>query len=341
MGLAIGLSISPVIGSLSAIEYVLRDQFKSPLAAGSVHNTDATPGPGTRIVKDTETKLSIVNNTASFLNLATHSWNRQGLYYGPYTRTTGRALAMHFFDSDVQAGVTNTIHLVAGWFISAEPADPTADELCLGIAALVSGSIYLSLRSPIERVRRNTKQVDMFLVAVMRAAGVIYYLTASPNARLLGEVSYPSVMPVGLYNVGTDNLYAGMWATYTQGSAGGSQLRDIAIADIPAWENWYTSASRADTLVGTGDIDGTTDALGNTWSVVNGSVHRSASGAIGNDSGENNYAVITGGNPKGLIAVTVKVNAAVKYPFIVFRYQDFENFFFIYFTATAFLSKRK
>jgi len=37
----------------------IRDQFDSAAAAGSVDHTDADPGPGTRSVTDTESKLSI------------------------------------------------------------------------------------------------------------------------------------------------------------------------------------------------------------------------------------------------------------------------------------------
>jgi hypothetical protein len=46
--------------------YLLNDTFTTNLAAGSVNGTDAEPGPGTRAVVDTNSKLALVGGEASF-----------------------------------------------------------------------------------------------------------------------------------------------------------------------------------------------------------------------------------------------------------------------------------
>lgn len=51
---------------LSPIVYLLRDEFTTPQAAGAVNGTPAEPGIATRNAIDTESKLSITGNAASF-----------------------------------------------------------------------------------------------------------------------------------------------------------------------------------------------------------------------------------------------------------------------------------
>ena len=50
------------------VSYLLRDEFTSALAAGSVNGTAAEPGPGTRAVTDANSKLSITGGALSRKN---------------------------------------------------------------------------------------------------------------------------------------------------------------------------------------------------------------------------------------------------------------------------------
>lgn len=81
-----GISSSPPV-----ITYLLRDEFYTALAAGSVNGTLAEPGPGTRVVVDTNSKLSI---TGGNLSVATGGGgtDEPRISYGSLTRTAGRVL---------------------------------------------------------------------------------------------------------------------------------------------------------------------------------------------------------------------------------------------------------
>jgi len=73
-------------------QWLLRDNFTTDLAAGSVNGSSAEPGPGTRTVTDTENKLSISGGAAVFAGgKASPAWGDPGLWYGAQTRTAGLA----------------------------------------------------------------------------------------------------------------------------------------------------------------------------------------------------------------------------------------------------------
>jgi len=74
------------------IKWLLRDEFSDTRAAGSVHGTPATPGPGTRVVVDTDgDALSISGGLLRFANPNSIIGN-PGLWYGAVARTAGRVL---------------------------------------------------------------------------------------------------------------------------------------------------------------------------------------------------------------------------------------------------------
>ena len=118
--MGVGIGLSDIFQSYPGPGYLLRDDFTDTVAAGSVNGMAATPGPGTRIVKDSDTKISVDNDAARFGDNT--AWNREGLYYGPFTRETGRALYMLFLDGDVQIGTLHDEHVCVGWFADPTPA---------------------------------------------------------------------------------------------------------------------------------------------------------------------------------------------------------------------------
>ena len=72
--------------------YLLRDNFSAAIAAGSLDNTKADPGPGTRdVVTDTNSKLSITGGALSFATGGVGAGD-PGLWYTSQTRAVGRAL---------------------------------------------------------------------------------------------------------------------------------------------------------------------------------------------------------------------------------------------------------
>ena len=72
------------------IKWLLRDEFSDTRAAGAVNGTPATPGPGTRVVTDTDSKLTVSGGNLTFAPHSTPAWGDPGLWHGAVTRTAGR-----------------------------------------------------------------------------------------------------------------------------------------------------------------------------------------------------------------------------------------------------------
>lgn len=79
-------------GILNPRKYLLWDRFDTARAAGSVNGTPAEPGPGTRVVTDTNNKLSIAGGVASFATGGIGVGD-PGLWYGSVPVMLGRAVA--------------------------------------------------------------------------------------------------------------------------------------------------------------------------------------------------------------------------------------------------------
>jgi hypothetical protein len=74
-------------------QYLLRDEFHDTLAAGAVNGTPATPGPGTRVVSDTNLRLSVgggVLTLAAGISVTDH------YTLDAIARVAGRVLLMRF-----------------------------------------------------------------------------------------------------------------------------------------------------------------------------------------------------------------------------------------------------
>jgi hypothetical protein len=85
------------------LQYLLRDDFVSDLAAGGVDGTGADPGPGIRTAVDTGNNLSLSGGKLSFAGgLGTPSFGDPGLWYEAFAREPGRMLLV-----DLTAGATN------------------------------------------------------------------------------------------------------------------------------------------------------------------------------------------------------------------------------------------
>lgn len=76
----------------STAEYWLYDTFTTDLAAGSVSGTAAEPGPGTRTVTDTESKLYLSGGSVYLGSKASSSDGDPGLWYGSLARASGLSL---------------------------------------------------------------------------------------------------------------------------------------------------------------------------------------------------------------------------------------------------------
>lgn len=80
------------LSSTAGMNALLRDEFYTDRAAGQINGTSAEPGPGTRIVTDTEGKAYITNGKLYLTPKSTPSYGDPGVWYPTITRTSGRAL---------------------------------------------------------------------------------------------------------------------------------------------------------------------------------------------------------------------------------------------------------
>ena len=114
-------------GRGGGVRYLLRDEFTTDRAAGAVDGTAAEPGPGTRTVVDTESKITISADKLTFAGgRAAPFWGDPAAYYGAIERTPGRLLIASFvpagsgvggadigFDSDKTSTNLNGLNVVA------------------------------------------------------------------------------------------------------------------------------------------------------------------------------------------------------------------------------------
>ena len=103
--------------------YLLNDTYTTNRSAGAVNGTNAEPGPGRRVVADSESKLSLASGRVEIAGGKTSpAWSDPLLYYAPQTRQAGRLLMFR----GVSLGATQNAGL--GWSQSAggDPANRQA-----------------------------------------------------------------------------------------------------------------------------------------------------------------------------------------------------------------------
>jgi hypothetical protein len=142
------------------VRYLLRDDFSDTLAAGAVNGTPATPGPGTRTVVDTNSKITVGSGT---LNFATGEATNDGIRYGIQTRSAGKVLVAKLkmtggignlgLDADTSGAITDSIALATGSAINIVVNGGTAFQA----GAYAAGTEYT-------------------LAAVMRSTGVFWFI---------------------------------------------------------------------------------------------------------------------------------------------------------------------
>ena len=96
-----------ILGGMDAAvdDWLINDEFLSTLAAGSVHNTPATPGPGTRTVVDSAgTLLSIDGDSKQLIISGRTGTSDPGIWYDGLERIPGRIMLskIRFGDSSAQ-----------------------------------------------------------------------------------------------------------------------------------------------------------------------------------------------------------------------------------------------
>jgi hypothetical protein len=101
--------------SVTYIQFTLRDEFTTNLAAGAVDGTSAEPTGGTREVIDVESKASIATQKLTLAAQDTPNWGDEGIYYPSVARGAGKMLFM----TAVWSAISNSVW---GWSTAADVA---------------------------------------------------------------------------------------------------------------------------------------------------------------------------------------------------------------------------
>ena len=168
------------------IPWLLNDSFLDTRAAGAVHGTPATPGPGTRVVVDTGDDLSVASSELVFAgNITGFMDPRYNL--DAVTRSAGIVL---IFKANGGTGASNG--LLLGW----------VDNVTGGLAVFNSG-IYIRIGSSFSYFTDGfnigavspiipASNTDYELAIVLRASGGYLFLKYSGTWTLLWHESVAS-----------------------------------------------------------------------------------------------------------------------------------------------------
>lgn len=302
---------------------LLLDRFLSDRAAAAVNATAAEPGEGVRATTDTGNKISI-SNDALRVAAPADAWQTTGIVYGPYTRAAGLALAIKMQDNDVQASVSGA-HLALGVWPSASPATPLTGGYVVAVenAGTAAGKLLINHGSgAAASTFTSIKQLELYLVALMRETGAALYITSQSGGRNIGVATYPNMRPIAIVQAGSDaDLYAGAWFKWAgvvaAVSAGQSQ-----------YSAWYGTAHSADVLTGSGSIDGVTADIGGNWTLRGGAITLDGNGAYSGNDGS--VATLPGAAGHGLTKITIKSGSSPGLAGLMFRYLDPDNNWLLY-----------
>ena len=143
--------------------YLLRDEFHSPLAAGSVNGTDAEPGPGTRVVTDAENKISIAGGVLTCAGgKVIPAWGDPAYWLDAVARIAGRALI-------TEVTFTNIGGNVRIGYDDDQAAHPQW-------TFLFSHGIISTLNAGVPTAVGAFAAATYKLVIVMRASGLFYFI---------------------------------------------------------------------------------------------------------------------------------------------------------------------
>lgn len=145
------------------ISYLLRDEFTTPLAAGSVNGTAAEPGPGTRVVVDTANGVTITGGNLSLTGFT--GLNDPGYWLDGIARVAGRLLKQQFNRTAIRRSRV-------GWD-SAQGGSIRENSFRFNVGGVLS---IFTATSQIIGVATWVANTDYECVVVLRTAGAYHFI---------------------------------------------------------------------------------------------------------------------------------------------------------------------
>jgi hypothetical protein len=230
-----------------AVAYRLEDRFATDRSAGTINGTAAEPGPGTRTVVDSGSRLAIASGALTCASGAS-SWGDPGLYHSSQPRAGGRAFLASF--------LTTVANTAIGWHGAASGRVNYQALYFSGGAALV--------HQPSDQTIGGYSAATTYTVAfIQRAAGAFFLIsggafTTYPTMTLLWVDAFQNATP----------LYPA-WSNFNSAVT----TDDWRVVDLGApWDTTFGAATSATTTptsgaTGTMTADGLVEF---TWTAATG-----------------------------------------------------------------------
>ncbi len=291
--------------------FSLRDDFTDTRAAGAVNGTAATPGPGTRVVVDTNSKISIGSGV---LNFATAAVANNGLWLGVMTRAAGKmALAIitpsntsgipaFGWDTDQTGAINDHLKFAAAGVLQVVPNGGTAVDV-----GTYTATVYR-------------------VAAVMRATGIFWFIRggAFANWTLLWITA-----------AGTANSYPGIQAQSITSVFTADLLR-VPVRLFSPKPLASDAFNRANGALGSTDGLGHAEANGGSglaWTARTGTV-QIATNAAKATALTGGLAIATIADVQADVVAEVKLTRGTTTAGLILRYVDADNYLYVVHNGT-------
>ncbi len=321
MTLGIGIGLSHVFGPSKTELYLLRDLFSDTRAAGSVDGTAATPGPGTRVVVDTNSVISVGSGVVTVNGTPAAN---DHLTYALVERLAGRLGLIRFIDrSSWAAGASRfgfDAALGGSLDIGADAGTPTVFRIKDGV-------------SVIDTVNISASPNPCDFAFVMRATGgflfynddgdgwILAWIYDAENADQYFKVAHQATA----VNYTFDNMRIplALWLPTPIVSDGFADINGASLDDHSS-DGLGHAEGVAGGLGSGGDGFDWTERNG-TWDIQS----NAANAAVPNPGAPGAIATVSASISDVIIDCTVTIGAGGNFASILLRYSDNDNLWWI------------
>ncbi|MFK8182133.1 MAG: hypothetical protein AB8B99_02080 [Phormidesmis sp.] len=210
-------------------------------------------------------------------------------------------------------------NLAIGWFSDLHPNHPShGNAVVVRTAGPENGELCASVHHQLLPAFKGLQNLQTYYIVVLREQGAAYYAATLPNPSALNEnnlSAYPSMRLIGIDTQGTeDTIYAGIYQS-ALGQVGfrvDSRVYGVRAAALSTLSHWYGTAHMADSLTGCDQLTAAKTDTGETWQILQGDYHRTASGITGTSN--HNIAVVETRAPAGAVHVIVSTKHGIADP---------------------------
>lgn len=218
-------------------------------------------------------------------------------------------------------------NLVVGWF----PNDVTPDPRAVGNGLIMhalgpeNGELWAGAVSCRTRCLRGVQNLPLYFIAIIRATGIIYYVSSLDGA--VGLASYPWMRPIAVdHGPCADELYVGIHQSVL-GQIGwrlDSRVQGVRVVHLEGFEYWHGGAHAADKLDHNVSAGGMAE-VGGRWEVFVDHAQRDSTDIT--FSGAVTMAVLAPGVQTGMIHAEAIAEKGVSGRFgLVWRCLDKNNY---------------